>query len=321
MLSIFNAALVCFIAPNFIQLMQLGTKNVKILYCTSVLNRGPPPKCITGACRVPTFNSGLLLPVLPLHGCCSYLSKLRAWSSSQFRVTLPSHAWVESNLLWWKDKETLIEISPSGHLVLSFHMGLDKLFSSRLAVHAVFDPSFTTMNETKNKLGSFEIPVTPVTQQKKEWRKYFLVQFPKCLQIKISFSINPHCFLWVWRFASLPPAPPWNLAVSICLILHCPESFSTSLHHLLVPETLKACVLENQHPPFLAVMQCPILCFQTVHQESLSNMMLWQYTGASREQRSDQNVSTAVGCISMTFIVHRLWIPTVLTTPRVFTAP
>lgn len=34
-------------------------------------------------------------------------------------------------------------------------MGLDKLFSSCLAVHAVSDPSFTTMNETKNRLSSF----------------------------------------------------------------------------------------------------------------------------------------------------------------------
>lgn len=84
------------------------------------------------------------LMLLPLHGCCSYLSKLSAWSSSQFRVTLLSHAWLESNLLCWKDKETLIEILASGHLALSFHMGLDKLFSSCLVVHAVFDPSFTT---------------------------------------------------------------------------------------------------------------------------------------------------------------------------------
>lgn len=106
---------------------------------------------------LPTSNSGLLLLLLlALHGCCSYLSKLSAWSSRQFRVTLPSHARVESNLLWWKDKETLIEISPSGHLALSFHMGLDKLFSSRLAVHAVFDPSFATTNETKTALTSFD---------------------------------------------------------------------------------------------------------------------------------------------------------------------
>lgn len=89
--------------------------------------------------RVPTSNPRL--PFLPSHGCRSYLSNPCVWSSSQFRVTLRSHAWVESNLLWWKDKETLIEILPSGHLVLWFHMGLDKLFSSRAAVHIVFDPS------------------------------------------------------------------------------------------------------------------------------------------------------------------------------------
>lgn len=89
--------------------------------------------------RVPTSNPRL--PFLPSHGCRSYLSNPCVWSSSQFRVTLRSHAWVESNLLWWKDKETLIEIFPSGHLVLWFHMGLDKLFSSRAAVHIVFDPS------------------------------------------------------------------------------------------------------------------------------------------------------------------------------------
>lgn len=35
-------------------------------------------------------------------------------------------------------------------------MGLDKLFSSRLAMHAVFDPSFTTINETKKELSSFD---------------------------------------------------------------------------------------------------------------------------------------------------------------------
>lgn len=45
-------------------------------------------------------------------------------SSCQFRVTLPSHAWAQSNLLWWKDKETLIEILPRGGLAgLLFHMG------------------------------------------------------------------------------------------------------------------------------------------------------------------------------------------------------
>lgn len=38
----------------------------------------------------------------------------------------------------------MIEILASGHLALSFHMDLDKLFSSCLVVHAVFDPSFTT---------------------------------------------------------------------------------------------------------------------------------------------------------------------------------
>lgn len=35
-------------------------------------------------------------------------------------------------------------------------MGLDKLFSSRPAVRAVFDPSFTTMSETKEELTSFD---------------------------------------------------------------------------------------------------------------------------------------------------------------------
>lgn len=35
-------------------------------------------------------------------------------------------------------------------------MGLDKLFSSRLAVHAVFDPSFTTFNQTKRELILFD---------------------------------------------------------------------------------------------------------------------------------------------------------------------
>lgn len=97
-------------------------------------------------------NSGLLLLLLfALHGRRSHLSKRCVWSSSQFRVTLPSHAWVESNLLWWKDKETLIEILPSGHLVPSFHMDLDKLFSSRLAVRAAFDPPLTTMSKTKER--------------------------------------------------------------------------------------------------------------------------------------------------------------------------
>lgn len=90
-------------------------------------------------------------PLLALHGCCTYLSKLSAWSSSQFRVTLRKHAklGVESNLQRWKDKKTLIEISPSGHLVLLFRMGLDKLFFSRPVVHAGFDPSLATTNETK----------------------------------------------------------------------------------------------------------------------------------------------------------------------------
>lgn len=96
--------------------------------------------------RVPTSNPRL--PFLPSHGCRSYLSNPCVWSSSQFRVTLRSHAWVESNLLWWKDKETLIEILPSGHLVLWFHMGLDKLFSSRAAVHIVFDPSLQQSTST-----------------------------------------------------------------------------------------------------------------------------------------------------------------------------
>lgn len=50
----------------------------------------------------------------------------------------------------------MIEILPPGHLGLSFHMGLDKLFSSRLVVCAVFDLSFTTMNKTKREFISFD---------------------------------------------------------------------------------------------------------------------------------------------------------------------
>lgn len=107
-------------------------------------------------------------PLPRLRGCCSYLSKRWAWSSSQFRVTLPYHAGVESNLLWWKDKETLIEILPPGHLGLSFHMGLDKLFSTRLAVRAVSDPSFTTMNKTRREFVRL-IPHGCVTQQSWMW--------------------------------------------------------------------------------------------------------------------------------------------------------
>lgn len=38
------------------------------------------------------------------------------------------HVRLESNLLWWKDKETLIEILPPGRFVLSFHMGLTSYF-------------------------------------------------------------------------------------------------------------------------------------------------------------------------------------------------
>lgn len=50
----------------------------------------------------------------------------------------------------------MIEILPPGHLGPSFHMGLDKLFSSRIAVCSAFDPSFTTMNKTKRELIQFE---------------------------------------------------------------------------------------------------------------------------------------------------------------------
>lgn len=38
------------------------------------------------------------------------------------------HVRLESNLLWWKDKETLIEILPPGRFVLSSHMGLTSYF-------------------------------------------------------------------------------------------------------------------------------------------------------------------------------------------------
>lgn len=61
-------------------------------------------------------------------GVASTCQSSLAWSSSQFRVTLPGHVRLESNLLWWKDKETLIEILPPGHFVFSFHMGLTSYF-------------------------------------------------------------------------------------------------------------------------------------------------------------------------------------------------
>lgn len=69
----------------------------------------------------------------------------------------------------------MIEISPSGHLVLSFHMGLDKLFSSRLAVRAVFDPSFTTMNKTKRELISFDSSWSCDAAELDVWLMHFAV--------------------------------------------------------------------------------------------------------------------------------------------------
>lgn len=83
-----------------------------LVYITSD-GGSPSTSCLLPLLRV-FISALLLLLLLALRGRCSYLSKLSVWSSSQFRVTLPHHARLESNLLWWKDKETLIEILPSG---------------------------------------------------------------------------------------------------------------------------------------------------------------------------------------------------------------
>lgn len=226
--------------------------------------------------------------------CCgwsSYLSKLSAWSSSQFGVTLPSHARGESNLLWWKDKETLIEISPSGRLVLAFRMGLDKLFSSRLAAHAELDPSFTTTDETTSELSLFDSTWLCDTAER------HLATLNKLIWINVKINTvlwREICQIFskfkpYLKLTRLPKEASCSSSTSPTLASPEPFAWSTFLirgnileivfppdfhQHLPTLDSLKASpqfMLEDQRPSFFVIRKHPSLCFHNVFHQNPSN--------------------------------------------------
>lgn len=206
-------------------------------------------------------------------GVASTCQSSLAWSSSQFRVTLPCHVRLESNLLWWKDKETLIEILPLGHFVLSFHMGLTSFqFSSRLVVHALSDPVFATTKPHKEEFeGLDSMWKTVKYKQNVCIVPCKLIFWPYSRQKLFSFHLTKRDFflslLFSWLYPSFTVSSHWSLTLlkwmNVLEMYFFPPDFH-SLHHLPGPESLKPLfpfALENQRLSLSVLKKHPFLCF------------------------------------------------------------